>query len=122
MNITSYAEAGAATGSPRLSWRAQGVLGVTGNADLSVSRQVQAGASSVEGDRQEGGPHYEGSGVNPPSGGSLLPDRPRARVGPPPTDEPEAEAPLPDDDAEGWQKVRARWRSLNELDRRSLVL
>ena len=51
-----------------------------------------------------------------------LPESPRADSDLLPTVDPEAKPLHRDDDEEGWQRVRARWHSLNALDRRSFIL
>jgi exonuclease III len=116
---STNAEVGAATDRLRLNWRRQGVLGViTGNADSILASEPEM--SMAEGAQQEDGPRIEGRGVNSPLGESLLPE-PSSDLSPTEVDGAKT-SQQDDDDEDGWEQVRARWHSLNALDRRSFIL
>jgi exonuclease III len=72
--------------------------------------------------QQEDGPINDGRGAKSPTGESPLLESPRANCDLSPTEAPGAEPLHRDDEEEGWQRVRAKWHSLNALDRRSFIL
>ena len=116
MNITTYAEAGATTGSSRLSWRDQGT-------HIVVEHACVQGVMTIVEAQLDGASANEGARVNSPteqqasSGESLALDKSGSR---PPTEQQQASTSGPED-AE-WQQVLGRRKKLDAKEPRSGII
>ena len=119
MTTVSNAEAGVATGSPRLSWRGQGEISgaacaqKSSSTGLEVPRQVENRGNCSRVDEAAGAKGPTG----PPTGPPLIAEK-----------EHQDKQPSPEvhdgtaSGGEGWRLVRRRWRRRELLDRRSLIV
>jgi len=115
MNITIYTEAGATTGSPRLSWRGTGGISGAACAQKSSSKGKEAPRPNSAG-REHSDQAYEAAGSKGPHG-----PRPVAE---PSTGTRPSKSALDGvaSGAVGWRQVQKRKQRKDHLDRRCLIV